>query len=463
LRPVKSVGVSATPASTALAVSSMGWLLVGPRVELLGVGGASLRLEDFVLLSLGIFALTHWRTIRAHRLIHPGIGFILIVSLICVGVAVSRGSVAVLPAVLYAVRPLEYWVIYPALALVMWRDRDRAVRYVVACLALVTILNTGVAALQYLGNVAIGFSKFSNQRGAGLTAGPYELGAISAMLACFWFARRRYLLVVLSLASVLMSQSRVSLVATVVALIVIRVAGRERFSQDGDDGRMPARPTGPHPLSVLLCMAVVVIAVFTGPTLNSALIQPAIERAQSTSVVSSWTSAASVVARTSHLATSAEYASVAYDGIGESILNATASSDASSAVRFFRWQLLLRETLGDPLHVIFGLGPSFPGPSVDGALLRVFVETGLLGALAWMLLIRKWLWSSPIWFSAAVLSLLIGSIFIDLLFALRPMVVLWMLFALVGRDVGVVQVRRHKTPTSKPALRLEDPGSEAKP
>jgi hypothetical protein len=177
----------ASPVSTALTVFSVGWLLIGPRVELVGVGGASLRVEDFVLLMLGISALRNWGVIRANRLIQPGIGLILLASLVCVGVAVSLGAVNPLPSVLYAVRPLEYWVIYPALAVTVWRDRIRAIRYIQVCLALVTILNAGVAALQYLGDVTIGFSKFSNQRGAGLTAGPYELGAISAMVACYWF------------------------------------------------------------------------------------------------------------------------------------------------------------------------------------------------------------------------------------------------------------------------------------
>jgi hypothetical protein len=233
-----------------------------------------------------------------------------------------------------------------------------------------------------------------------------------------------------------MSQSRVSLLATVIALTIVYVAGRK--STAGPAGRSAtARAASPRPVSVIACTAIVVGVVIAGPVLNSTLVQPALERAQSTSVVASWSSAASVVARSSHLTTSEDYASVAYAGIGESILNATASSDASSAVRFFRWQLLLRETLNDPLHVIFGLGPSFPGPSVDGAVLRVFVETGLLGLAAWGLLVRNWLRSTPVWFKAAVLSLLIGSLFIDLLFALRPMVVLWTLFALLPHEAAI--------------------------
>lgn len=432
----RRIPVPVSPVGTALTVFSVGWLLIGPRIELVGVGGASLRVEDFVLLLLGIFALKNWGVIRANRLIRPGIGLVLLTSLVCVGVAVSLGEVEPLPSILYAVRPLEYWVVYPALAVTVWRDRIRAIRYIQVCLALVTVLNAGVAALQYLGDVSIGFSKFSNQRGAGLTAGPYELGAISAMVACYWFTRRHYFLVVLSLASVLMSQSRVSLAAAAISLVIIHIAGRK--SKAGPAGKSAApRAESPRPVSVVACTAIVVGVVLAGPVLNSTLVQPAIERAQGTSVVASWTSAASVVGRSSHLTTSEEYASVAYAGIGESILNATASSDASSAVRFFRWQLLLRETLKDPLHVIFGLGPSFPGPSVDGAVLRVFVETGLLGLVAWGFLVRNWLHSTPVWFKAVVLSLLIGSLFIDLLFALRPMVVLWTLFALLTHKAAI--------------------------
>lgn len=430
-----AVAQSPGPTSRSGAVAvvvALTWLLVGPRVELVGVGGASLRLEDFVLLFLGIFALKNWKSVREHRLIRPGIGLVLVVALIAVGVATALGAVQPLPSLLYALRPVEYWVVYPALAIVLWRDRSRVVSYVQFCLALVTVLNTGVAALQYLGDVSIGFSKFSNQRGAGLTAGPYELGAISALLACYWFAHRRHVLVLCSLASVLMSQSRVSLIAVVIALLIIRFSVRRATEGGQGPPARIGRSNGPHPLSVVTCMVLVVGAVVAGPTLNATLVQPALARAQSTSLSSSWTSASSVVARTPHVQTSDEYALIAYDGIGESILNATASADASSAVRFFRWQLLLRETTADPVHVVFGLGPSFPGPSVDGALLRIFFETGLLGIVAWGLLVRKWLQGVPVWFAAAIVSLLVGSMFIDLLFALRPMVVVWMLFALAG-------------------------------
>ncbi|TFB95888.1 hypothetical protein [Cryobacterium sp. HLT2-28] len=169
------------------------------------------------------------------------------------------------------------------------------------------------------------------------------------------------------------------------------------------------------------------------PFLTSDLAGPAFERIGTTSILSSWTSADSLTRSMNSISSSAEYTQVAYEGVGN-VLSNNGGGDASNLIRFYRWHILLN-SMSVPLDLPLGLGPSFPGPSVDGAFLRIFVETGILGSLAWLALFRRWFRSVPNWFAAAAVTVLIGSIFIDLTFALRPMVLLWLLFAIAKFEI----------------------------
>ncbi len=195
---------------------SCAWLLIGPRISLFDAAGSSVRLEDLIFACLAIIAVTAWTRSMRDKVGPTGILLVTLVAIAAAVVGVIGSRIGPAGGILYALRPLEYWLVLPCMVIVLSgaHAADR-VRRVTRLLAIVTVAQTGVAALQYLGGFAIGFSKFSYERGAGLAAGPYELGAICALLACFWFARERYVLFALSLAGVAMSQSRISLAAVV--------------------------------------------------------------------------------------------------------------------------------------------------------------------------------------------------------------------------------------------------------
>jgi hypothetical protein len=433
VRQARSSGRAATPIIIAISV----WLLAGPRVELLQVAGSSLRLEDFILVFLWCHVARSWGKIRNHKLLSRGIGAVIAVSLFAGALGASTSRVELLPSLLYALRPLEYWVLYPAIALILFEDQGRARGWIVRALTLITLLQAGTAALQYLGGINLGFSRFSYERGAGLSAGPYELGAISAMLACYWFASRRYGLFAISVAALLMSQSRVSLLGLGLAGLVFIATRRQ--SDRANSGSTSKAKSGKLPSSLLVVGSTLLAigAILATPLVLASVIVPALTRLDQTSPMASWQEANFVVDRTPLQPTSKEYGKAAYDEIGSSILQVTTSSDASNVVRFYRWQLLLREVTKSPQEILFGLGPSFAGPSVDGAFLRVWIESGLIGVIAWGVVCSRWVHSKQAWFTAVVSTFLVGSIFIDLPFAMRPMLLLWMLFAVAERDTVV--------------------------
>lgn len=425
-------------------------LLCAPRVTLLDAAGSSVRLDDLLILLLAVYALFTMRALvrsRGQLLWWLTAAAAATGATLSAVTAASRGDVTLGAALLYALRPFEYWVVFPAmLAWIAMVGRRSSWVVVTNVLALTTWLQLSVAVLQLMG-VPVGFSKFTYERAAGLTAGPYELGAMAAMLFCFWLAHRRYLLAALALASVIVTQSRVSLLAVVVGACIVLVFSRtlqesvSRYIQ-WTIGRLresvARRVVGLAIVVVVFALIVVVAA-------------PVAQRFAGTSIVGSWNEAGERATAVDSPLTSEQYAQIAYDEIGNDVTNSTGSSDVSNVVRFYRWHILLDNLFISPARMILGLGPSYAGPSVDGALLRIVVEFGFLGLLLWAAWFACTFRMAPVWMLAVLGTIITGSLFIDVLFAMRPMLLFWGLAALAlstaGRAVTHNDTVRHRGET----------------
>ena len=404
---------------------AVAWLLVGPRVELVPFASSSIRLEDVIFVALATFVVVcGWRRVRTTI----GGGMLIATAAVLVGGVISvllgvlSGRVELAPSLLYALRPLEYWIVLPAVMLGLRKEEGRT-RRVVIMLGIVTILQSAVGLLQVAG-IPIGFSKFTYERAAGLTAGPYELGAICAMLACFWLYRRQFLLAAVAIAGLIATQSRVSIVAVAIGLVVLLVGVRKPLgiavARMWSERRTAVILTG----GALLLGAIVILVWFGGPV---------VDRLAGTSIFAAWQDALRFSQTVRTPASAQSYYEAAYDHIG-TVLHGAQNEDVSNVVRFFRWQLLLAAMAASPLALIFGLGPSFAGPSVDGSFLRILVEFGAAGLVAWGFWLYRAVRGARVWILAVLATLLIGSTVIDLLFALRPMVLFWFLVAVARLD-----------------------------
>ncbi|HCD2177544.1 TPA: hypothetical protein NBJ32_005638, partial [Klebsiella pneumoniae] len=72
------------------------------------------------------------------------------------------------------------------------------------------------------------------------------------------------------------------------------------------------------------------------------------------------------------------------DGLNDIITNA-GNGDASAFIRFTRWVTLIKTASENVINFLIGLGPSYAGMAVDGNYVRMFVETGLIGLLAYII------------------------------------------------------------------------------
>lgn len=411
-------------------ISLVAWLLIGPRVPIVLIFGSSVRLEDAVVVLLIPVAVLGWR--KSGTLRRTGIGWVTASAVIAALAGVVMHRVGLAPALLYALRPFEYWIVYPALLTVVGRDPARSHRLLTRLLAVVTVVQAVAALAQVVLGISFGFSKFSYERGSGLTAGPYELGALCAALACLWLARRRYGLMTLALAGLVLSASRISLVAFAVAAgwMLVAQSQAKRSKQADLVSSWASRQRAV--LGVAVGCGILVVLLASGPAWYPVVAQGSIDRVETTSVLTSWRVAGEAASGIGPATTSDEYQLVAYSAFREQIEGASgAAQDTSNAIRFFRWHMLLDSFALSPT---VGLGPSFGGPSVDGALLRILVETGVVGALAWIVLTRRLIRSSPTWLRATVVAFVVGSIFIDIPFAMRPMILMWTLVALAHAE-----------------------------
>lgn len=409
-----------------LVLGAVMWLLMGPRLPLVTVAGSSIRVEDLVLILLWIYVLIRWRSLS---MLMPKrrIAGIAIVGLSATIFAVVAGRVSFGPAILYSMRPLEYWAVFPAVYFTLRRSTGSALASFQKVLIFVTYVQVGVAALQSLFGFDLGFSKFSIERGAGLTAGPYELGAICSMLGVYWFFKHRYLLAVIATLGVFLSASRISVLG-LAAGIVISFLARRKAMVVSDRRNRKFLAVGASLIGILAAGTFILVSPMSAQQLGS----PVVDRLQDTSTLDAWSESGKFASGLTLPENAEEYDLLAYGNmpylLGQGGFATGVSGEASDMVRFFRWHLLI-DLLNDPAKTLFGLGPSYAGASVDGSYLRMLAETGLIGLVAWFVCIRSWVSSSDSAMFGAIIALLVGAVFIDVVYSLRTMVLVWALLA----------------------------------
>ena len=399
-------------------ILSLAWLMVGPRITLLELGGSSIRFEDFLLLTIFLYVLvTPWRpafSFNRHMAVVVGVAFVAFL--------VAIDSKRVHPAIsfLYTVRPLEYWVVLLAAGAILGAGAELSRRRLVGLLGFVTVAQVLVAASQAVLGLDVGFSKVALDRAAGLTAGPYELAGMCASLTGFWLLRQQYFLAGVAGLGVVLSASRVSVLAVGLVLVYAVVVGVKQ-RKVGLRWRVDGRQ------AVAICFSLAVFAAGFALSDGSALSDSS-RRISETNIFESFQRAEDLATATPRVSTSDEYLTVAYGGLQGWLPDSSHLSDSSALIRFYRWSLLW-DTVQHERAYALGLGPSFAGPSVDGSLLRIFVETGLLGMVAWAMLFRAMWRRVDHSARAALLAMVTGCLFIDLSYSMRTVTVLLVILA----------------------------------
>jgi hypothetical protein len=372
------------------------------------VNGPALRVDDLLIAVIApALVVRAYRAglFRGHKRL-----FLVLLFFVGEGMISALWSIAVratdpLTAVAYALRPLEY-ASFVAVGFLIAKSAN--VRLLDRALQIYAIYFSALCALQVAG-VNLGASQFDFSRAAGNTSGPYEAAVVAAFLMFYFIARRRWLFVVPPTVALILTQSRITTVAVIIVAVLVSAASAPRA------GRIMQRV-------LLVGLTVALGAGYLALGLPGSSF---VARLEQTQVGASWAQASAIRASTPAVTTPAQYQYYAYDRL--LILQEFNLPDASSVIRFTRWQIELKAWASDPTAILFGLGPSFTGAATDGFYVRVLVGQGIVGTVLFLAMLAA-IWQLRRGFPGSkhyMLVLVFTGGFIDVFVSYRPMMFMW--------------------------------------
>jgi hypothetical protein len=256
---------------------------------------------------------------------------------------------------------------------------------------------------------------FGNSRASGTMNGPYELAAIICIL--FFLQRKSWLYMWACIVVVVLTSSRISLIALIIAYLFFN----ENVSKSISRHRFAILVII---ISSILILAPILISVDSEWEGGSDAL---LARFTGLMSLEYWGNLADISGQLLPANTAKDYYDVYEEPMG---MAGEVAGDPSALMRVYRWTILFLSIFSHADSVILGLGPSFGTNAVDGFYVRLIVEGGLLACLCF------------IWFAYSFgrylkhyqrelypgfVTLLIGSLFIDIFIAYKVMLIFFFL------------------------------------
>lgn len=381
------------------------FLLFAPKINLIEFGGSGLRIDDLLLLVFSLIWLPTLRSLSVPRQFKFIILF-FIFGLLSSFIGALQGRVGLGESVLYWTRNLQYLNFF---IVGIYAARLLDLRRTLIALTVFLVL---LALLEQFGGISLPDRFVGSGRFSGNTGGPYELAVVCAFLCLYFVSCRSSLIYVIgALALLILTQSRITLAATVLVLIVFH-------------GRRNLR---------LIPLGCAFLLLF-GALLSESSV------AERLGGLFSWESYDAVWDYSRSIPVFSDTFSYRSWAFEDMLDDAFASGgDVSAFIRFFRWTSLLGSLQSCGISCwLFGLGPSFGSAAVDGNLVRFLVEYGIVGSLFFYLGVWKVVSSTKSsWLREYFFVLLITAVAIDIFVAYKAMALLWFAcgYVLKRRDI----------------------------
>lgn len=325
------------------------------------------------------------------------------------------GEVDILSSLLFSLRPLEYF-LYIILGFELARynvNIKNAMKfYVIYCLILIFGQTLG-----FIG----GISNFSFNRAIANTGGPWELAAVSAFLVIYFSHEKIMKFTVMSLFILILTQSRITLIGTGFVFFVKNIRNIKDM--------LRKRWTFLSGIFVLIFSLAFIgygLINFTKNDVNSSGIISRINSFVNNETVNELLI---IYENTKPATNRQDYFNQTYDeGLDEIISNAS-GGDASAFIRFTRWVTLVKTVIENPATILVGLGPSYAGKAIDGNYVRIFVETGFLGLITFIIFLTTFFkYEKNKLLIDYMIVLSITAIFIDIFVTFKAMFLFWMFY-----------------------------------
>jgi hypothetical protein len=386
------------------------WCVFSFKVLLGGVQEAGIRVDDLLIVVAFVILLLRGDLVRIPR---SGAfrAYLIFVSISFLSAAWNglAGRVNLVYSMLFVIRLFEYMVFY-YLGYALLESGIRVwsglkVYFYVLCIAvplqMIHLLPTA--------------SRFGLSRATGNTNGPYELAAVAVFFLCYFgYQKQTRLNAGLSFVLLLLTASRITFAGAIIAFLM-HFASRRKF----------------------ILTAVTVASLAVSILLAAKALIPSDESADGDKQT------LTIRLNNAYSLLSADYVSVfaavptytkSYDYFSGGFLDADqlaqdSGADASGMIRAFRWSILIKSTMTHFDSIAIGLGPSFGSSAVDGYFVRVFIETGLVGLVAFVMFLRsltKWHTAQLGAFRDFAIILIVTACFIDIFASYKTMLLLWL-------------------------------------
>jgi|GEM_PF-6141959 len=386
------------------------WCVFSFKVLLGGIQEAGLRVDDLLLVvAFAVLVIRgDIRRIPRSATVRAYLVFVLI-SLCSATWNGIVGRVSFIYSLLFVIRLIEYIIFY-YLGYILMENGFRIWRWLKMYFYLLCV----AVPLQMM-HLLPTASPFDVSRASGNTNGPYELAAVSAFFFCYFGYRERKRVKASLAAILLLLTAARSTIAGAILSLSLRFVSQRKSKR-----------------KAVLAICLVVLLLWGGKTLISSLgnrddaSESVAGRLYSSSTLLS-IDLPSLYAGVPSYETSDAYMNGMFVDSGAEAGNVDA--DKSGMLRVFRWASLIKSTMAQFDSIVIGMGPSFGSAAVDGYLVRVFIETGLAGFIAFLLFIRTLLKTegdNSGAFRDFIIILLVTGVFIDIFASYKTMLFLWL-------------------------------------
>ncbi len=354
-------------------------LLFLPKINLIGVQSetAGVRIDDFVLLLIGgLFMLAH---ALSHQRLYKVEGWMLILtgfgifSFLCNRFLLEYEYLYMDAKILYAIRLLEYFLFFYIGALASYHVRSSTV---IRLLFLWNLLFMTLQKLNLAGAMTVlGYNTDASSRVYGIASFPSEMGLLLNLMFCHMIfddtSRSRF--VNLFASPIVRDFCRKFYLYGLFGLFGIFVVFTgNRISI----------------LALFLCFIYRLKQEFSWRSVSSILLMLCLIPVLLNGVFILITKTAAIYERSAGLFSfkNLELATIVWDKIdmktnpiGNEVISAE-QYDASWWMRIHKWIYVLKAYVETPACYLQGLGPGFAWAALDGGLLRILMEYGLIGA-----------------------------------------------------------------------------------
>lgn len=374
--------------------------VLAPKIDLITASGSGVRPEDLITAAAFVLyackpqkaVLQVPKHVRVYG-IFVGVGFLS---------ALINYSQEGLVGIVFATRLVEYMVWFFIMYEACQTVSPRQVRTSLLVVSTILIIWGGLETAGLTNKIG----KFTGAEGRLTinTSGPFET---SVMLAILAYAAQQMIVTPAMMIMVILTQSRITLVAIIASFLAIR----------------PGRGL------VLAAMGLFAAAILAGPIMSvlgeSRLAKSATPLTMVQLLATEWERVPQV--------DNPLYFRERFLG-GDTVIRYIGNTrgDVSFKFRAVRWPLVVKSTLYSPLHSLIGWAPGAWGAALDSYYVRVFGEVGLIGTgvfFWWLFAFARGARRDSV-SRFSIYMLIVVAVFIDIFTSSKVMPILWAFAAL---------------------------------